>query len=69
MRWAMLFIVALVVYIIAMCAWIGFGYVGRDPARPYGLGNTFAAWVAVLILGLIVFGAIDPRPAGAVLVR
>lgn len=58
----MLFIVALVVFIIAMCSWLGFGYIGRDPARPYGLGNTLAAWVAVLILGLIVFGAIDPRP-------
>jgi hypothetical protein len=59
----MLYIVCLVVFVVGMLVWAGFGYSYRDPARPYGLGYTFAPWLCVLILGLIVFGAVGTVPA------
>jgi hypothetical protein len=52
-----------------MLFWLFFGsYYSWDAARPYGIGTTVIPWLCVLILGLVVFGAIDARPA-AVIVR
>jgi hypothetical protein len=50
-----------VVWVVLMMFWLFFGcWWGWNPAAPAGLGNTLIPWLCVLILGLIVFGAVNP---------
>ncbi len=58
----------LVVWVVLMILWIAGGVYTRDPARPYAIGNTVIAWVCVLILGLIVFGALPVAPQPAIVI-
>lgn len=56
-------IVYLVIWICLMMFWIfGVGYWTWEPARPYLIGGVLIPWLAVLILGLIVFGAVNSSP-------
>ncbi len=53
----------LVIWVVLMLFWLFFGsWIGWDPAKPYGIGNTLIPWICVLILGLVVFGAISSGP-------
>lgn len=50
-----------VVWVVLMMLWLFHGcYYTWEPARPVLLGNTLIPWLAVLILGLVLFGAISP---------
>lgn len=63
----------MVVWICLMLLWLAFGcYSGWDAANPRGLGNTIIPWACVLILGLVVFGAVEgyrPLPPPVVIAR
>lgn len=59
----------MVIWVVLMMFWLfGGGYLiyRADPTRPYLVGNVLVPWLAVLLLGLIVFGALSP---GVVVVR
>lgn len=53
-----------VIWVVLMIFWVLFGcYSGWDPNKPQILGNTLIPWVCMLILGLLLFGAVDGGPA------
>jgi hypothetical protein len=53
----------LVIWVVLMLFWLFFGcWTTWDPARPIGLGTTIIPWLCVLILGLVIFGAVDSHP-------
>lgn len=55
--------ILLVLFVLFMALWALGGYWFADPAVP-GLARQswLLAWLCMLILGLIVFGAVDVRP-------
>jgi hypothetical protein len=54
-----------VVWVVLMMFWLLFGcYWTYSKEAPAGVGNTIIPWVCVLILGLVLFGAFNPPPAG-----
>ncbi len=58
--------ILVVVWVVLMIFWLCFGcYWNYAPGQPAGIGNTLIPWVCVLILGLVLFGAFSPPPAGA----
>jgi hypothetical protein len=53
----------LVIWVVLMMFWLFFGcYTTWEPTRPYVIGTTIIPWLCVLILGLVLFGAIDRPP-------
>jgi hypothetical protein len=48
-----------------MMFWLFFGCwwgYSAYPGKPFAMGTTIIPWLCVLILGLIVFGGINPGP-------
>lgn len=54
----------LVIWVVLMILWLfGVGWLSYDPANPRAVGGVLIPWLCVLILGLVVFGAVEARPA------
>lgn len=57
-----MFLICMVVFIVVMVIWlVGAGWY-FDRANPWIGGPQLLAWIAVLIVGLVCFGAVSPGP-------
>jgi hypothetical protein len=61
-------LILLILFVLFMALWGLGGWYYFDRANPGMHGTTVLAWLSVLILGLIVFGAVDSPRKDAVVV-